>query len=45
MDAAQNKKLFDYFKDRQIWLVKPDELDREARQIKPYPTAAAQPLP
>jgi hypothetical protein len=45
MDAAQNEKLIDYFKDRQIWLVKPDELDREARQLRPYPTAAAQPLP
>jgi len=45
MDAAQNEKLLDYFKDRQIWLVKPDELDPLARQLKPYPTATAQPLP
>lgn len=45
MDVAQNKKLLDYFKDRQIWLVRPDELDPVARQLKPYPTATVQPLP
>ena len=45
MDAAQNTKLFEYFKDRQIWVVKPDEMDREARQLKPYAAATAQPLP
>lgn len=45
IDAVQNKKLLDYFKDRQIWLVRPDELDPEARKLKPYTTAAAQPVP
>ena len=25
LDAQQNAKLFAYFKDRQIWLVNPDE--------------------
>jgi hypothetical protein len=45
MDAAQNEKLLAYFKDRQIWLVQPDEREKEARQLKPYPGAAIQPLP
>jgi len=45
IDTVQNKILLDYFKDRQIWLVKPDELDPEARQLRPYPIPAAQPLP
>ena len=33
LDAEQNAKLFDYFKDRQIWLVEPDADNTE---IKPY---------
>jgi hypothetical protein len=45
MDAAQNEKLLAYFKDRQIWLVNPDETDRGARQLRPYPVAATQRLP
>jgi len=45
IDPLQNEKLFAYFKDRQIWLVEPDEREREARQLKPFPRAAAQPLP
>jgi hypothetical protein len=45
MDAAQNEKLFAYFKDRQIWLVNPDETDRGARQLRRYPVAATQRLP
>jgi hypothetical protein len=45
MDAAQNEKLFAYFKDRQIWLVNPDETDRGARQLRRYPVAATQSLP
>jgi hypothetical protein len=45
IDPLQNEKLFAYFKDRQIWLVEPDEREREARQLKPFPPAAAQPLP
>jgi hypothetical protein len=24
MDAARNKELFDYYKDRTVWLVQPD---------------------
>jgi len=45
LDAAQNKKLFGYFKDRQIWLVKPEDIDRKARKLQPYPLAAAQSSP
>jgi hypothetical protein len=45
IDPLQNEKLFAYFKDRQIWLVEPDEREREARQLKPFPRAAAQSLP
>jgi hypothetical protein len=37
IDPRQNEKLFTYFKDRQIWLVEPDEREREARQLKPFP--------
>lgn len=44
IDPLQNEKLFAYFKDRQIWLVEPDEREREARQLKPFPRAAAQSL-
>jgi hypothetical protein len=29
LDAEQNKKLFDYFKDRKIWLVEPDDDNTE----------------
>jgi hypothetical protein len=43
--ALQNEKLFTYFKDRQIWLVEPDEREREARQLKPFPRTVAQPAP
>jgi hypothetical protein len=45
LDAAQNERLFAYFKDRQIWLMRPDEVDHKLRQLKPYPRAAAQPKP
>lgn len=45
IDALQNEKLFGYFKDRQIWLVEPDEREREARQLKPFPPAVVQPVP
>jgi hypothetical protein len=34
LDAAQNAKLFEYFKDRKIWLVEPDVDNTE---IIPYP--------
>jgi len=33
LDAAQNARLFDYFKDRQIWVVHPDDDDP---QLEPY---------
>ena len=45
IDAPQNEKLFGYFKDRQIWLVEPDEREREARQLRPFPRTVAQPTP
>jgi hypothetical protein len=45
LDAAQNERLFAYFKDRQIWLMRPDEVDHKLRQLKPYPRAAGQPKP
>jgi hypothetical protein len=33
LDAAQNEKLFGYFKDRQVWLAEPDE---DATELVPY---------
>jgi hypothetical protein len=33
LDAAQNEKLFRYFKDRQVWLVEPDD---DAKELIPY---------
>jgi hypothetical protein len=43
LDEAQNERLFAYFKDRQIWLIRPDEVDPRLRQLKIYPGAAVQP--
>jgi hypothetical protein len=43
MDAEQNEKLLSYFKDRHIWLVKPDEYYPKERLPKPYPFAEAVP--
>ena len=40
LDPAQNAKLFAYFKDRQIWLVEPDNDNTE---LIPYPLAAVPP--
>lgn len=37
LDEAQNQRLFAYFKDRQVWLLRPDEIDPRVRQLKPYP--------
>jgi len=37
-NPQQNQKLFDYFKDRRIWLIKPEENNTE---LIPYPLAAA----
>ena len=45
IDAEQNEKLFAYFRDRQVWLVKPDEHEERARQLKPYPRSSDQPQP
>lgn len=42
LDEAQNERLFAYFKDRQIWLIRPDEMDAKLRQLRPYPRASAQ---
>ena len=39
-NAQQNQKLFDYFKDRQIWLIEPEEDNTE---LIPYPFAATPP--
>jgi hypothetical protein len=39
-NPQQNEKLFAYFKDRQIWLIEPEEDNTE---LIPYPFAAAQP--
>jgi len=39
MDAASNGRLFDYYKDRRIWLLEPDRLPIEP---VPYPMGSAQ---
>src|SRR5882762_2294197 len=39
-NAQQNQKLFDYFKDRQIWLIEPEEDNTE---LLSYPLAATPP--
>jgi hypothetical protein len=44
LDAAQNERLLEYFKDRQIWLYQPDEMDKKIQQLKPYPRTPAQPI-
>ena len=33
LDPTQNSRLFEYFKDRRIWLVNPDDDDP---QLEPY---------
>ncbi|HEV3168579.1 MAG TPA: hypothetical protein VGZ22_31525 [Isosphaeraceae bacterium] len=38
MDPAQNRKLLDYFKDRKVWLLEPDD---EAVKLAPYPIPAS----
>lgn len=37
LDEEQNKKLFAYFKDRQIWLVEPDVNNTEIKPYTPLP--------
>jgi hypothetical protein len=39
-NPQQNQKLLDYFKDRQIWLIEPEEDNTE---LIPFPLAAPQP--
>ena len=39
-NPQQNRKLLDYFKDRQIWLIEPEENNTE---LLPYPLAATPP--
>jgi hypothetical protein len=39
MDVAQNEKLFTYFRDRKVWLVRPDEYNFQPRLPRPYPFA------
>jgi hypothetical protein len=39
-NPQQNQKLLDYFKDRQIWLIEPEENNTE---LLPYPLAATPP--
>jgi hypothetical protein len=43
LDVVQNERLFAYFKDRQIWLMRPDAMDFKLRQIQPYPRTTAPP--
>jgi len=38
MDTTQNKKLFEYFNGRHVWLVEVDRDDHEPRMTR-YPTA------
>lgn len=40
MDAEQNQRLLEYFKDRHVWLYTPDELDKAKEQLRLYPGAA-----
>ena len=35
MDAASNRELFEYYKDRKVWLVQPDT---GPVSVTPYPT-------
>jgi hypothetical protein len=39
-NSQQNQKLFDYFKDRQIWLMEPE---KDNTEMIPYPRAAVPP--
>jgi hypothetical protein len=41
MDAAQNRKLLEYFKDRVAWLVEVDQYDSPPK-LAPYPVHAVQ---
>ena len=41
IDSAQNRKLFDYFKDRHVWLVEVGE-GRSSPELSPYPVGLAQ---
>jgi hypothetical protein len=41
MDSAQNRKLFEYFKDRHVWLVEVGQ-DHSSAEVTPYPVGLAQ---
>jgi hypothetical protein len=43
LDAAQNARLFAYFKDRQIWLVEPDSDNTKLIPYQPPDSVPAQP--
>ncbi len=38
MDAANNRELFEYYKDRKVWLVQPDVYPNA---VSPYPEQGA----
>jgi hypothetical protein len=40
MDNAQNRKLFEYFKDRQVWLLEVGQ-DHSSPELRPYPVNSA----
>ena len=40
MTAERNRELFDYFRERTVWLVEPDKGDEETVHITPYRAAA-----
>ena len=40
MDAAQNRKLLEYFQDREVWLVEVDQYDSPPK-VAPYPVESA----
>jgi hypothetical protein len=40
LDEAQNHRLLAYFKDRHVWLFRPDEYDVRLQQLIPYPRTA-----
>jgi hypothetical protein len=42
MGEAMNRELIHYYRDRRIWLIRPDEPDA---QITPYPSANGDPVP
>jgi hypothetical protein len=41
MDTGQNRKLLEYFKDREVWVVEVDQYDSPPKLV-PYPVIASQ---